>query len=142
MIQLGRLLTDGTYLVPYTVKLLSRRAKLVRQEAQGNAEVLFDGAMEGLEAVRREIGVSVRGEKDNSADAVALSGKGKGKAKESDKWDHLITEDDKTVWLHCSVGDVMEDDEIEGERIQVRSLQSKAQVALETNLWNGRRRRK
>ncbi|KAL8278484.1 hypothetical protein RQP46_009174 [Phenoliferia psychrophenolica] len=126
LIQLGRLLTDGTYLVPYTVKLLSRRAKLVRQEAQGNAEVLFDSAMEGIEAVRREI-VAVRGEKDPGPDAsaAASSGKGKGKAKESDKWDQLVgavMEDDKTVWLHCSVGDTMEDDEIEGERVQTTQI--------------------
>lgn len=71
--------------------------------------------MEGLEAVGREIGVSVRG------DAVP-DDKGKGKGKEVDPWEKLVgagAEEDKTVWLHCSVGEAMEDDEIEGERIQV-----------------------
>lgn len=79
--------------------------------------------MEGIEAVRREIGAA-RGEKDGAgAVAADANDKGKGKGKESAPWDHLagaVAEDDKTVWLHCSVGDVMEDDEIEGERIQVR----------------------
>lgn len=31
-------------------------------------------------------------------------------------------EEDKTIWLHCSVGEAMEDDEIEGERIQVAQI--------------------
>ncbi|KAM0753899.1 hypothetical protein T439DRAFT_378013 [Meredithblackwellia eburnea MCA 4105] len=134
LIQLGRLLTDGTYLVPYTVKLVSRRAKLVKQQAQGNAEVLFDGAMQGLEAVGREIGVTVPGNegdedgKGKGKGPASASSKGKGKAKESDNWDKMMStaggveEDDKTVWLHCSVGEPMDDDEIEGERVQTTQL--------------------
>ena len=115
MIQLGRLLTDGTYLVPYTVQLLSRRAKLVRDETQPNREAF----LQGVEALGREIGVNVRDEKSEKKDSATDKGKGKV------KWDGLEgteAEEDKRVWLHCSVGEPMDDEEIEGEKdkIQVR----------------------
>lgn len=116
LIQLGRLLTDGTFLVPWTAQLLSRRARLVRQETQGSGEALFEGALEGLEAVGREIGVSVRGEKE---DASLKDVKGKGKDAEGKNALAGTEAEDNRVWLHCSVGDGMEDDEIEGERVQV-----------------------
>lgn len=106
LIQLGRLLTDGTLLVPYTVALLSRRAKLVQQESEATRDALLAGALEGLEAVGREMGVSV-------STSAREEGKGKGKGKEGEE------EEDDRVWLHCSIGDAMEDEEIEGERVQV-----------------------
>lgn len=121
LIQLGRLLTDGTFLVPYTTQLLSRRARLVRQETQGNGEALFEGALEGLEAVGREIGVSVRSEKE---DGVPKDVEGKGKEAEGKNILAGTDAEDNRVWLHCSVGDGMEDDEIEGERVQVRGLRA------------------
>jgi hypothetical protein len=128
LIQLGRLLTDGTYLVPWTVQLLSRRAKLVREQTQPNSEAFFEGAMEGLEAVGREIGVTVRGgggggddkmNKEKAEDQRDVKGKGKEKEKSLAGTE---AEEDKRVWLHCSVGEPMEDEEIEGEKVQVCSL--------------------
>ena len=122
LIQLGRLLTDGTFLVPYTVQLLSKRAKLVQKATKPNSQVL----LEGLEAVGREIGVSVRGSASN-ATATAPDEKGKrrasldikGKGKEKDQWNKLEgteAEEDERVWLQCSVGEPMEEEELTGEQ--------------------------
>ena len=108
LIQLGRLLTDGVALVPYTIQLLSRRAKLVEQ--QQSLVESSEAFIESLEAVGREIGVSVRDKPEKD-----VKGKGKQRSKDS------TIDDDERVWLHCSVGEPMEDDEIEGERVQVRS---------------------
>ena len=49
-----------------------------------------------------------------------------GKGKEAEGKNILAGTDaeDNRVWLHCSVGDGMEDDEIEGERVQVRGLRA------------------
>ncbi|KAI5477785.1 hypothetical protein MNV49_005869 [Pseudohyphozyma bogoriensis] len=122
LIQLGRLLTDGIFLVPYTVQLLSRRARLVKEQSKGGGELL----LEGLEAVGREIGVNVRGGDEKEAEDTKGKGKGKGKGKAKEKaWDGLKgteAEEDNRVWLHCSVGEVMEDDEIEGERVQTSQI--------------------
>ena len=107
LIQLGRLLTDGVALVPYTIQLLSRRAKLVEQ--QQSLVESSEAFIESLEAVGREIGVSVREKPEKDV-------KGKGKQKGKD----VVVDEDERVWLHCSVGEAMEDDEIEGERVQVR----------------------
>jgi hypothetical protein len=105
---LGRLLTDGTYLVPYTVQLLSRRAKVLREETQPNREAF----LEGLEAVGREIGVNVRDEKGKAEE-------GKGKVKEK-VGGGLEVEEYNTAWLHCSVGEPMDDEEIEGEKEKIQ----------------------
>ncbi|ORY59426.1 DUF2407 C-terminal domain-domain-containing protein [Leucosporidium creatinivorum] len=113
LIQLGRLLTDGTYLVPYTVQLLSRRAKVLREETQPNREAF----LEGLEAVGREIGVNVRDEKEEK------EGKGKGKEKVVNGLEDTEAEEDKRVWLHCSVGEPMDDEEIEGEKEKIQTTQ-------------------
>ena len=72
LIQLGRLLTDGTLLVPYTVSLLSRRAKLVQQQSEATRDALFAGALEGLEAVGREMGVNVVGRGEGGGGAGGL----------------------------------------------------------------------
>ncbi|GAA5867832.1 hypothetical protein JCM1840_003459 [Sporobolomyces johnsonii] len=108
LIQLGRLLPDGVFLVPYTVQLLSRRAKLV-QEGQTQA------LKEGLEAVGRGIGKVVEvvaGEGDREERGE----KGKGKARE--RTGAVESEEDARVWLHCSVGEAMDDEEVEGENSQ------------------------
>ncbi|SCZ97409.1 BZ3500_MvSof-1268-A1-R1_Chr4-2g07195 [Microbotryum saponariae] len=121
LIQLGRLLTDGTYLVPWTVQLLSRRAKLVRQQTQPNAEALLEGAIEGIEAA---VGVTVPRAsidlKGGSKQDAAHQRDRKGKGKEKDMTlAGTEAENDKQVWLHCSVGEPMDDEEIDSERIQV-----------------------
>ncbi|GAA5894533.1 hypothetical protein JCM5296_005122 [Sporobolomyces johnsonii] len=112
LIQLGRLLPDGVFLVPYTVQLLSRRAKLV-QEGQTQA------LKEGLEAVGRGIGKVVEvvaGEGDRDGEERGEKGKGKGKAGE--RTGAVGSEEDARVWLHCSVGEAMDDEEVEGENSQ------------------------
>ncbi|KDE06544.1 hypothetical protein MVLG_03193 [Microbotryum lychnidis-dioicae p1A1 Lamole] len=125
LIQLGRLLTDGTYLVPWTVQLLSRRAKLVRQQTQPNAEALLEGAIEGIEAA---VGVTVpRASIDlkggSKQDAAQQRRDSKGKGKEKDMTlAGTEAEDDKQVWLHCSVGEPMDDEEIDSERIQTTQI--------------------
>lgn len=104
----GRLLTDGTLLVPYTVALLARRDKLVQQETRGNGEALYQGALSGLEL----IGV-------NNLLKPGRSSMDKDQSLfEKERQQTIIDEDDR-VWLHCSVGEAMEEDEIEGERTQV-----------------------
>jgi hypothetical protein len=78
----------------------------VQQQSEATRDALFAGALEGLEAVGREMGVNVVGRGEGEGE-----GKGKGKGKEG--------EEDDRVWLHCSIGDAMEDEEIEAERLQV-----------------------
>ncbi|GAA5966808.1 hypothetical protein JCM21900_006096 [Sporobolomyces salmonicolor] len=110
VIQLGRLLPDGVFLVPYTVQLLSRRARLVQE---GQAQAIKGG----LEAVGRGIGKVVEvvaGEGERGGEERRE--KGKGKAREGRA--AAETEEDARVWLHCSVGEAMDDDEVEGEDAQ------------------------
>ncbi|GAA5925813.1 hypothetical protein JCM1841_006323 [Sporobolomyces salmonicolor] len=110
VIQLGRLLPDGVFLVPYTVQLLSRRARLVQE---GQAQAL----KEGLEAVGRGIGKVVEvvaGEGERGGEERGEKGKGKAR----DGRAAAETEEDARVWLHCSVGEAMDDDEVEGEDSQ------------------------
>lgn len=83
--------------MPYTLQLLSRRAQAVQEPI---AQPLFDS----LEAVTRDIGLN-----------VGSAPKDKGKGKDVEKEQH---EEENKVWLHCSVGDVLDDDELESERIQ------------------------
>lgn len=93
--------------MPYTVSLLARRDKLVQQETQGNGEALYQGALQGLEA----IGVNSLlkpGRSSMEKDRLLFDLEKQEKALEDDR-----------VWIHASVGEAMEDDEIEGERIQV-----------------------
>lgn len=62
----------------------------------------------------REIGVNVRDEKGKEE----VKGKGKGKEKVGGA---LEAEEDNTVWLHCSVGEPMDDEEIEGEKEKIQA---------------------
>ncbi|KAM0792312.1 hypothetical protein ACM66B_004998 [Microbotryomycetes sp. NB124-2] len=116
LIQLGRLLTDGTFLVPYTVQLLSKRAKLVQRATKPNSQAI----LEGLEAVGREIGVNMRAPGSTNATAAAAEkgkgtddSKGKGKEKEHrNSFQGTEAEEDERVWLQCSVGEPMDDEEM------------------------------
>jgi len=65
--------------------------------------------------VGREIGVNVRDEKGKAEEVKP--GKGKGKEKVGGG---LEVEEDNTVWLHCSVGEPMDDEEIEGEKEKIQ----------------------
>ncbi|GAA6029382.1 hypothetical protein JCM8097_003648 [Rhodosporidiobolus ruineniae] len=117
LIQLGRLLPDGVFLVPYTLQLNSRRAALVSSTEEQPAAT---AVKEGLEAVGRGIGKVVRevrkvgqGEKDELDDLERGEGSiGKGKEKEAAE-----EEEDNRIWLHCSVGDAEEEEgEAPGEK--------------------------
>lgn len=105
--------------MPYTVQLLSRRAKLVQRESQPNSQAL----LQGLEAVGRELGVSVRngsGEHERTEQQEDVKGKGKSRQNEWTDLKGTEAEEDKRVWLHCSVGEPMDDDEIAGEQDKVQ----------------------
>ncbi|KAK4053810.1 hypothetical protein OIV83_001466 [Microbotryomycetes sp. JL201] len=126
LIQLGRLLTDGTFLVPYTVQLLSKRAKLVQKATKPNSQAL----LEGLEAVGREIGVNVRAPSaiatGNSTDKTKDADDAKGKGKERrTEFDGTEVQEDERVWLQCSVGEPMDDEEMlaSGEQEKAQAAQ-------------------
>ncbi|SCV69269.1 BQ2448_2289 [Microbotryum intermedium] len=125
LIQLGRLLTDGIYLVPWTAQLLSRRAKLVRQQTQPNSEALLEGAIEGIEAAVRvtvpRASIDLKGRTKQDAAHQRKDSKGKGKEKDR-TLAGTEAEDDKRVWLHCSVGEPMDDEEIDSERVQTTQI--------------------
>ena len=75
----------------------------------------------GLEAVGREIGATVRGEK---LEPLKVDVKGKGKETQSASAgpaasDGGVAEGEAKIWLHCSVGDVVQDDDEADEAVQV-----------------------
>lgn len=127
LIQLGRLLPDGVLLVPYTTQLLSKRAQLDQAQGHAGAEAL----REGIQAVGRGLGKVVRG----TASAVARGGgverdeldrleRGDGDEEEREHAPLLEEEEEEEeeepqaeqqIWLHCSVGDVEEDDQERAE---------------------------
>ncbi|GAA6006362.1 hypothetical protein JCM10207_000617 [Rhodosporidiobolus poonsookiae] len=112
LIQLGRLLPDGVFLVPYTAQLTSRRKALV--SASGGDRPASEAVKEGLEAVGRGIGKVVRevqkasmeGEERDELDELERGeGQGKGKGKQD------AADEEEQIWLHCSVGDAEEEEE-------------------------------
>ncbi|TNY23689.1 DUF2407 C-terminal domain-containing protein [Rhodotorula diobovata] len=136
LIQLGRLLPDGVLLVPYTTQLLSKRAQLDQAQGHAGAEAL----REGIQAVGRGLGKVVRG----TASAVARGGgverdeldkleRGDGDEEEREHAPLLEEEEEEEeeepqaeqqIWLHCSVGDVEEDDQERAEdTTQITPLQ-------------------
>ncbi|GAA5984628.1 hypothetical protein JCM11641_004545 [Rhodosporidiobolus odoratus] len=128
LIQLGRLLPDGVFLVPYTVQLNSRRAALVTATEENSST---KAVKEGLEAVGRGIGAVVRevrkageGEKDEM-DSMEKGESSKGKGKEREGAADRVEEDDR-IWLHCSVGDAEEEEppteEKSDEKVQTSQL--------------------
>ncbi|BGP45916.1 hypothetical protein JCM10450v2_001751 [Rhodotorula kratochvilovae] len=121
LIQLGRLLPDGVFLVPYTAQLLSKRAKV----EQGGTEKL----REGLQAVGRGLGKVVRGTASAVAGAAAGEedeldalerGKGKGREDE-DGGDEVHEEEEQQIWLHCSVGEA-EEEEAQDDKAQTAQI--------------------
>ncbi|GAA5938698.1 hypothetical protein JCM3775_001966 [Rhodotorula graminis] len=116
LIQLGRLLPDGVFLVPYTAQLLSKRAQL----DQGSAG---DSALrEGLQAVGRGLGKVVRGtasavsgptraaEGEDDLDALERGAAG-GSGEDREGEEGATVQEEEQIWLHCSVGDVEQDEE-------------------------------
>ncbi|GAA5837560.1 hypothetical protein JCM9279_006788 [Rhodotorula babjevae] len=127
LIQLGRLLPDGVFLVPYTAQLLSKRAQL----DQGSAG---DSALrEGLQAVGRGLGKVVRGtasavsgpartaEGEDGLDALERGAAGDaGEGGEEDEGE--VVQEEEQIWLHCSVGDVEQDEEPAEETNQAAQI--------------------
>lgn len=115
LIQLGRLLPDGVFLLPYTLQLVSRRAKAVSPNSAADV-----GVKEGLQAVGRGIGKVVRGTMGERAgeDEMSLLEKGKGREDERGTGEDEVEEEQ--IWLHCSVGEPIEDEEPTEEKDQVR----------------------
>lgn len=53
-----------------------------------------------------------------------VKGKGKGKERVGGGLEGTEGEEDNTVWLHCSVGEPMDDEEIEGEKEKIQVSRS------------------
>lgn len=133
LIQLGRLLPDGVFLLPYTLQLVSRRAKAVSPGVSADA-----GVREGLQAVGRGIGKVVRGTMGERAGDDEMSLLEKGKAKD----DGTVSdgeEEEEQIWLHCSVGEPIEDEEPTEEKDQVRLARLLQRVFVDTVLHSRRR---
>lgn len=109
LIYLGRILTDGVLLVPWTAALLERQ----KQYEAGQSRLL-DDAIEGLEGVVR----SVRTAGETSVSEEDAKGKGKAIA----KGETMVEQ--KAIWLNCSVGEVEEPDApvptVEAEQVRRR----------------------
>ncbi|BGO89436.1 hypothetical protein NBRC10512_006354 [Rhodotorula toruloides] len=117
LIQLGRLLPDGVFLLPYTLQLVSRRAKAVSPNSAADV-----GVKEGLQAVGRGIGKVVRGTMGERAgeDEMSLLEKGKGREDERGTGEDEVEEEQ--IWLHCSVGEPIEDEEPTEEKDQTAQI--------------------
>ncbi|GAA6013144.1 hypothetical protein JCM11491_005195 [Sporobolomyces phaffii] len=102
LIQLGRILADGVCLVPYTLQLAENRKKLELSTTASPGIVgkvgsfLKDGIGTGDDDEQSRL---ERGE----AGPVDAKGKGKECSGERDA--------EEQIWLHCSVGDVIQDEE-------------------------------
>ena len=106
------MLVDGVFLVPYTLQLSQNRNKLTQsQQPTINLNVreglesvgrVVKGALEGKEEDRDEVDEMERGE---------AGGKGKGKGKEGGE-----EKEEEQIWLHCSVGDAIDDEENAAEQ--------------------------
>lgn len=100
LIYLGRILTDGVLLVPWTAALLERQ-----KQYEAGQNRLLDDALVGLEGVVKSV----------TASGQEAESKGKGKAKGE------TTVEQKAIWLNCSVGEVEEPEATPVEGEQVRS---------------------
>lgn len=130
LIQLGRLLPDGVFLVPYTAQLLSKRAQLDQAGVSDNA------LREGLQAVGRGLGKVVRGtasavsgpartaEGEDDLDALERGAAG-GLGEEGEEDEAPPVQEEEQIWLHCSVGDVEQDEDPKEETDQVRPPSSR-----------------
>jgi len=111
LIQLGRMLVDGVFLVPYTLQLSQNRNKLT----QSQQPAINLNVREGLESVGRVVkGVLEGKEEEDEVDEMErgeAGGKGKGKGKEGGE-----EKEEEQIWLHCSVGDAIDDEENAAEQ--------------------------
>ncbi len=132
LIQLGRLLTDGIKLVPYARSLLDRRAKLVASQLEPTLPLigeLVTGAPTAAEKEEKTKQQEQLERRRGSAVGSLADDKGKGKEKEVEGRVFVGDEgttvaEDEVVWLHCSVGEPIEDNEVQGEKEQVSRLRA------------------
>ncbi|GAA5954364.1 hypothetical protein JCM3765_004435 [Sporobolomyces pararoseus] len=111
LIQLGRMLVDGVFLVPYTLQLASNRKKL-EQSMSGNEEGIVGKVGSFVkDAVTRKSQEGLEDEQSRIEKGESLDRKGKGKEKVTDGPE----EAEEQIWLHCSVGDVIDDEEVTNE---------------------------
>ncbi|GAA5932644.1 Dsc3p [Sporobolomyces koalae] len=114
LIQLGRMLADGVLLVPYTVQLAANRKKL-EQRSSSTADSALD-LRRGIEKMGRVVKDVVQGESPPHESEASRMERGeididaKGKANAE-----VPRRQEEQIWLHCSVGDAIEDDETSNE---------------------------
>ncbi|GAA5903852.1 Dsc3p [Sporobolomyces salmoneus] len=107
LIQLGRMLVDGVFLVPYTLQLASNRKKL--EQATNEREGIVEKVGSFVkDAVGRD---GAEDEESRLEKGELFDRKGKGKEKESNGTEQA----EEQIWLHCSIGDVIEDEEVTNE---------------------------
>ncbi|PLW35878.1 hypothetical protein PCASD_12119 [Puccinia coronata f. sp. avenae] len=95
LIYLGRVLTDGTLLVPWTELLLKRQTSQLSQ-TETVTRVLGDAVSGALGAV-----------KGGYDAAIGVKSKGKGKEVEPTTTGGGTTQTETVVWLQCAVGEMM-----------------------------------
>ena len=135
LIQLGRLLTDGIKLVPYARALQDRRAKLVASQLEPTLPLLGELVTGAPTAAEKE----ERAKQREQLERRRLSGGGdgdKGKGKEAEGRGGAGgagagEEEEEVVWLHCSVGEPIEEGEVVGEKEQVSAGDVVARRSLE-----------
>ena len=105
------MLVDGVFLVPYTLQLSQNRNKLT----QSQQPAINLNVREGLESVGRVVkGVLEGKEEEDEVDEMErgeVGGKGKGKEKDGGEG-----KEEEQIWLHCSVGDAIDDEENAAEQ--------------------------
>ncbi|GAA5877416.1 hypothetical protein JCM16303_003324 [Sporobolomyces ruberrimus] len=106
LIQLGRMLVDGVFLVPYTLQLASNRKKLEQSMEDGGGGGIVDRVGSLVKDAVGNRKKSFEGQEDDQ------SGLERGEAKGKDRENNGLSEAAEQIWLHCSVGDVIEDEEV------------------------------
>lgn len=107
------MLVDGVFLVPYTLQLASNRKKL--EQATNEREGIVEKVGSFVkDAVGRD---GAEDEESRLEKGELFDRKGKGKEKESNGTEQA----EEQIWLHCSIGDVIEDEEVTNELPSVSS---------------------
>lgn len=109
LIYLGRIITDGTRLVPWLVALFQKQQEQQVDESRGSVLESIEGAVKhalGDDSTSHYIsgkGKPSLHSRQSSLDAKR--GKDKGKAREVDERKENHPAAGRKIWLHCSVGE-------------------------------------
>lgn len=104
------MLPDGVLLVPYELQLAENRRKL-EQATTSRDEGIVD-----------KVGSFVKGAVNRTSFDAAERGEGPGVVDRKGKGKEMHTQEAvEQIWLHCSVGDVIEDEEVTTELPTVSS---------------------